>query len=90
MKFFGLKKRYADDTFLLFQNISQIEKFKYYLNLQHANIKFASGIEMSNSLSFLDIKMVRDNNKFTTSIICKPAFSGVFTNLESFIPNSGK
>ena len=24
-------KRHVDDTFLLFQNISQIEKFKYYL-----------------------------------------------------------
>ena len=26
-------KRYVDDTFLLFQNINQIERFKYYLNL---------------------------------------------------------
>ena len=32
-------KRYVDDTFLLFQNTNQIEKFKYYLNLQHSNIK---------------------------------------------------
>ena len=31
-------KRYVDDTFLLFQNINQIEKFKYHLNFQHANI----------------------------------------------------
>ena len=26
-------KRYVDNTFLLFQNINQIENFKYYLNL---------------------------------------------------------
>ena len=45
---------------------------------------------MSNSLSFLDIKIVRENIKFTNSVYCKPAFSGVFTNLESFIPNSYK
>ena len=32
-------KRYVDDTYLLFQNTNQIEKFKYYLNLQHSNIK---------------------------------------------------
>ena len=83
-------KRYVDDTFLLFQNINQIEKFKYYLNLQHANIKFTSEIEMNNSLSFLDIKIARDNNKFTTSVYRKPTFSGVFTNFESFIPNSYK
>ena len=49
-------KRYIHDTFLLFQNINQIEKFKYYLNLQHANIKFTSEIEMNNSLSFLTSK----------------------------------
>ena len=83
-------KRYADDTFLLFQNINQIEKFKYYLNFQHANIKFTSEIEMNNSLSFLDIKIVRENNKFTTSVCHKPTFSGVLTNFESFIPNSYK
>ena len=35
-------KRYADDTLLLYQNINQIKKFKYYFNLQHANIKFTS------------------------------------------------
>ena len=75
-------KRYVDDTFLLFQNINQIEKFKYYLNLQHANIKFTSETEMNNSLSFLDIKIVRENNKFTTSVYRKPTFSGVFTNFE--------
>ena len=32
-------ERSVDDNFLLFQNINQIEKFKYYLKLQHANIK---------------------------------------------------
>ena len=54
-------KKYVDDTLLLFQNINQIKNFKYYLNLQHANIKFTSEIEMNNSLSFLNIKIVREN-----------------------------
>ena len=45
---------------------------------------------MNNLLSFLYIKIVRDNNKFTTSVYHKPTFSGVFTNFESFIPNSHK
>ena len=52
-------KRYVDDTFLLFRNISQIEKFKYYLNFQHANnnnnVMLCYLIIM---LSFLDIKIV--------------------------------
>ena len=45
---------------------------------------------MNNSLSFLDFKIVRENNKFATSVYRKPTFSGVFTNFESFIPNSYK
>ena len=45
---------------------------------------------MNNSLSFLDIKIVRENNKFTDSVYRKPTFSGVFTSFESFIPNSYK
>ena len=81
---------YVDGTSLLFQNINQIEKLKYYLNIQHGNIKFTSEIEMNNSSSFLDMKSVRDNNKFTTSVYRKPTFSGVFTNFGSFIPNSYK
>ena len=38
-------------------------------------------------LSFLDIKISNENNKFVTSVYCKPTFSGVFTNFESFIPD---
>ena len=45
---------------------------------------------MNNSLSFPDIKFIRENNKFTTSVYRNATFSGVFTNFESFIPNSYK
>ena len=41
-------------------------------------------------MSFLDIKISRDNNKFTTSVYRKLTFSGVFTNFGSFIPKSYK
>ena len=37
---------------------------------------------MNSSLSFPDIKIIREN--------VKPIFSGAFTNFESFIPNSYK
>ena len=39
---------------------------------------------------FLDIKIRRFNNSFSTNIYCKVTFSGVFTNFESFIPVSYK
>ena len=56
-----------------------------YLNKQHKNIKFTSEIEENGSLSFLDIKISRENNKFVTSLYRKPTFTGVLTNFESFI-----
>ena len=62
----------------------------YKRYLQNVNIRFTSEIEMNNWLSFLDIKIVRENNKFTISVYRKPSFSGVFTNFESFICNSYK
>ena len=83
-------KRYVDDTFLLFQSKDHIEKFRGYLNCQHPNIKFTSGIEENNSISFLDIKVSTVNNSFSTNIYRNVTFSGVFTNFESFIPISYK
>lgn len=78
-------KRYDNDTFLLSQDIIQIEKLKNYSHLYHAIIKFISEIEMNSSLSFIDFKIIREN-KFTTSVYHKPIFGGgVLTNFESFI-----
>ena len=77
-------------TFLLFRSKEHIEKFCLYLNCQHPNIKFTSEIEENNSISFLDIKINRDNIRFLTSVYRKPTFSGVFTNFDSYIPLSYK
>ena len=54
------------------------------------NIKFTSEIEENGLLSFLDIKISRENNKFVISVYRKPTFSGVFINFESFIPDIDK
>ena len=53
-------------------------------------MKFTSETENENSISFLDIKITRDNNKFMTLVYRKPTFSGVFTNFGSVIPKSYK
>ena len=80
-------RRFADDTFLLFRSKDHVEKFRNYLNKQHKSLKFTSEIEENGSLSFLDIKISRENNKFVTSVYRKPTFTGVFSNFESFIPD---
>ena len=64
-------KRYVDDTFLLFQSKNHNKKFRGYLNCQHLNIKFTSEIEESNSISFLDIKISKVHNSFSTNIYRK-------------------
>ena len=78
-------RRFVDDTFLLFQSKDHVQKFRNYLNKQYKNITFTSEIEENCSLSFLDIKISRENNIFVTSVYRKPTFSGVFTNFQSFI-----
>ena len=60
------------------------------MNHQHPNIKFAFEVEKNNKFSFLDVKICRESNKFTTSVFRNPTFSGVFTNFDSFIPRSYK
>ena len=83
-------KRYVDDIFVTFESYSQLLKFVDYMNHQHPNLKFTFEVEQNNSFSFLDVKICRENDRFTTSIYRKPTFSGVFTHFDSFIPTSYK
>ena len=80
-------RRFVDDTLLLFPSKNHVERFRNYLNKQHKIIKPTTEIEENGSLSFLDIKISRENNKLVTSVYRKPTFSEVFTNFESFIPD---
>ena len=83
-------RRYVDDTFVLFRSKNHIKKIWNYLNCQHENLKFTSETENEYSISFVDIKITRDNNKFMTLVYRKPTFSGVFTKFGSFIRKSNK
>ena len=58
--------------------------FLQYFNCRHPNIKFAFEVEENNTILFLDIQTTKENNSFPNSIYHKSAFSGVFTNFESF------
>ena len=39
---------------------------------------------------FLDVKVIREDNVFTTSVYRKPYFSGVYTHFDSYMPWSYK
>ena len=60
--------------------------FPEYINKKHKNMKFSTETEINRPLSFLDVKIFRENEKFDTSVFRKDTFSGVCTNFISFIP----
>ena len=78
--------RYVDDTFMLFHHESHIPLFLNYLNSKHNKIKFTNEIESNNKLSFLDVKVTRENNNFITDVYRKPTFTGLGLNFNSFTP----
>ena len=50
-------------------------------------MSFSMETEKENKLSFLDVEVIREQGKFTTSIYRKPTFSGVYSNFERFLPS---
>ena len=60
------------------------------MNSKHKNVKFTFETEDSNNVSFLDVKISRNNKRFITSIFCKVTFSVVYTNYNSFILDTYK
>ena len=75
--------RYVDDTFLLFRGKEQAEIFLEYANGMHPNIKFTIEYENDNKLPFLDVLVVRENERFNTTIFRKKTFTGLGTNFYS-------
>ena len=80
-------RRIVNDTLLLCRSKDHVQRMKNSLNKQHKNIKFMSKIEKNGSLSFLDITISHQSNKFVTSVYRKPAFSAVFISFENFMPH---
>ena len=83
-------RRYVDDTFILFSDKSHAPKFLNYINRQHDNINFTMETESTNSLSFLDVLVSRQNNEFVTSVFRKSSFSGLGISFLAFAQNNSK
>ena len=83
-------RRYVDDIFVLFSSLDKAEKLKKYLSSKHPSIKLSLEKENDGRLSFLDINIFRGKGKFITNVYRKKTFSGVYTNFNSFIPETYK
>ena len=85
-----LYRRYVDDTFLLFRSQSHVNLFLNYINSQHQSIKFTCEQEKGNSLSFLDVSIVKSGDAFKTSVFRKSVETGLGLNFDSSISYSYK
>ena len=72
--------------FLIFKDPSHIQKFSYYLNTQHPNIKFTYEVEKDNQLPFLDVLITNHFTNLSTEVYHKPIFTGLGINFRSYIP----
>ena len=72
---------YVDDIFVLFTSSKHLEAFR---NFQHANISFTTENKKQNTMSFLDLQIIRGDKEFITSLYCKPTY------FDSFLPSNYK
>ena len=56
------------------------------MNSKHKNISFSYEIEKDGVMPFLDVNIFREKGKFVNNVYRKETFTGVYTNLSSFIP----
>ena len=77
---------YIVDTFSLFHKETDFQKFLNCLNLLHCSLKFINEIKTNNSLPFMDVLVIKFNNKFITSVYQKPTFTGQYIHWNSFGP----
>ena len=76
--------RYVDDIFATLTNNSKsVEEILAVLNSHHQNIKFTVEKEEKNKLPFLDTCVVRNIDKYTTTLYHKKTFTGVYLNWTS-------
>ncbi|KAK4880670.1 hypothetical protein RN001_008816 [Aquatica leii] len=83
--------RYVDDCLVLFNGtIDELNNFSNFINSIHPKIKFTLNIESNNSLSYLDLKISRFNNKFNFDIFRKSSHTDCVIPFNSCHPFSHK
>ena len=78
-------RRYVDDILVLFESAEHLSKFHVYLNTCHPNMSFSFEQEIKDKLSFLDVEVSRQQDKFVTTVYRKPTFYGLYTHFDSFL-----
>ena len=82
-----LYRRFVDDTFCIFRNKQQVDKFLSHINSSHGNITFTAEISTDNKLPFLDTLVTFNNNSFSTDLYRKKTFTGLYSDFASLSPH---
>ena len=61
-------RRYINDIFVLFKSSDHLKRFQSYLNSCHVNMSFSIETQQKNTISFLDVNVVREHGKFVTCV----------------------
>ena len=72
--------------FVHFESETQVESFKNFMCTCHPKMKLIFEKEQNKCFNFLDVKVIRENNVFTTLVYRKPSFNGVSTHFDSCMP----
>ena len=81
-------RRYVDDIYILFNSPEYLKRFQSYVKSRHISISFTIENEENNRMSFLDVNIICEQGKFTTSVYHKPTFGKVYTHFDSFLPSN--
>ena len=82
--------RYVDDIFTFIKR-DEVENIVRILNGFHENIKFTYEKEIDGTISFLDVKVLKNaDGSFDTDIHRKGTDTNVYLNWKSFSPNTWK
>lgn len=81
--------RYVDDIFTIIPK-NKVEHMLTVFNNYHEKLKFTYEMEVDNSISFLDVKVTRVEEKLKTNWYRKPTYSGRLLHYHSNNPISQK
>jgi len=84
-----LYKRYVDDCLIILPK-NKIEYITEQFNSYHHKLQFTVEKEINNSINYLDVTIIRKNNKLFTKLYHKPTASGRYLHYNSVQPNNQK
>ena len=82
--------RYVDDTFAIFDNENDCDKFLHQLNSLHPSLRFMFEKEVNQSLPFLDVQVEKMGSKLITFVYRKPTFTIQYLNGNPLTLEKGK